>query len=113
VLRPAQSQTLVVRLKVPFRPEPIYTALYTMGAVPSDGSNLPIDWNKVEQDVRPSGMDNATWAPIFVRLKAQLGNTWGDYATVLRKNAERWFAAGRRVYSVHNLVGMLMARRNV
>jgi alpha-tubulin suppressor-like RCC1 family protein len=110
VLRPGRSETLVVRLKVPFRPEPIYTCLFHMGAVPTDGSSLSVDWNKLEQEVRPSSMDDVSWAPILARLKAQVGTTWGDYAELLRRNAERWFAAGRRVYSVRQLFGMELDR---
>ena len=47
-------------------------------------------------------------APSSPASQTQIGNTWGDYAATLRTNADRWFAAGRRVYSVPELFGMEM-----
>jgi hypothetical protein len=108
VLRPHQTETLIVSLKVPFRPDPITVSLLSVGAVSTDGSNNPINWIEFENDVRPEGLDPSIWDPVFARLKSQIGSTWGDYAEVLRQDANRWFAAGRRTPCVRELFGMEM-----
>jgi hypothetical protein len=53
ILRPGQQESIIVRLKVPFRPEPVTVNLSSVGAVPTDGSNTLIDWNEFEEDVKP------------------------------------------------------------
>ncbi|MDA1054741.1 MAG: carboxypeptidase regulatory-like domain-containing protein [Planctomycetota bacterium] len=106
ILRPGQTETIVVQLRVPFRPERVTVSLSSVGAVPTDGSNEPIDWAKFEAEVRPEGIDDGTWDLAFAELQNQTGNTWGEYAATLRENVERWNAAGRQVYSVRELFGM-------
>jgi len=110
ILRPGQQESIIVRLRVPFRREPVTVNLSSVGAVPTDGSNTLIDWNKFEAEVRPEGIDDETWNPVLANLQAQIGGTWGDYATTLRENVDRWHAAGRRVYGLRELFGMELDR---
>ena len=108
VLRPGQTESITVRLRIPFRPEDITVRLSSIGATPTDGSANLIDWQEFEDDIRPQSMDDEAWDPVFERLMSQIGDTWGDYVQVLRENADRWLAAGRRAYSVSELFGMEM-----
>ena len=54
-LRPGQSESLVVQLRVPLRSDRVTVTLSSVGAVPTDGSTRPIDWTEFEQDVKPRG----------------------------------------------------------
>jgi hypothetical protein len=108
VLRPGQTESITISLRVPFRQLDLNVNLSSTGAVPTDGSNEIIDWNKVEDSIRPEGVDPDTWNLAFAKLQDQVGDTWGDYAETLRENADRWLAAGKRVYSVRELLRMEM-----
>jgi parallel beta-helix repeat protein len=109
LLRPGQTESITVKLRIPLRPEDITVTLSSVGADPTDGSSNQIDWVKFESDVWPNGIaDPDSWSIAFANLKTQIGNTWGDYANKLRENAGRLFRSGRRVYSVIELFGMEM-----
>jgi len=108
ILRPGQTESLVVRMRVPVVSGSMAVTLSSVGAVPSDGTNSPIDWDKLELEIRPAGVDSEIWGPVFAQLQSQIGDTWGDYVQTLRNNAERWFAAGKRVYGVCDLFEMEM-----
>ena len=71
VLRPGQTETITVKLRIPFRPEDITVRLSSLGATPTDGSANLIDWQTFEDDIRPQSMDDETWDPVFARLKTQ------------------------------------------
>ena len=108
LLRPGQTETLTVQMLTPFDRDSLFVSLYSVGAVEDDHSSGPINWVTFEAAVKPSGVDATNWTPIFANLQSQVGPTWGDYVAALRDDAERWFAAGRRVYCVRELWGMEM-----
>ncbi|NLE39866.1 MAG: carboxypeptidase regulatory-like domain-containing protein, partial [Pirellulaceae bacterium] len=108
VLRPGQTETLLIPLRIPFRPEYVRVDLSSLGATATDGSNTLIDWKVFEAEVRPATMDDDTWAPVLANLQSQIGTTWGDYAVVLRQNSRRWFEAGQLKFSVFDLFQMEM-----
>ncbi len=112
ILRPDQTETITIKLRVPFRPGSVTVKLFSVGATPIDGSYTPIDWAEFENDVRPDCTDCTdpnTWDQTFAKLRSQIGDTWGEYAQALRENANRWFKAGRRAYYVPELFAMEMA----
>jgi len=106
VMRPGQTEQLTVQLRVPFGPDRVTVSLSSTGVSPTDGSTDAVDWDELEAAVRPGDFDAEEWAPVFARLKAQLGSTWGDYVEALRGNADAWAQAGRLVYNVNELFGM-------
>jgi len=110
ILRPGQTESITVQLRVPLQPGPLSVTLSSVGAVPTDGSNERINWAEFETSVRPSDMDSETWNNLLPILQTQIGETWGDYASTLRENVDRWYAAGRRVYCVRKLFEMEMNR---
>lgn len=47
----------------------------------------PFDWLSLRGDVVPRGMSDETFDPIFQQLIEQVGQTWGDYLSMLSRNA--------------------------
>ncbi|MRR10036.1 RHS repeat protein, partial [bacterium] len=110
VLRPGQTETMTVKLRVPFRPEPVQIILSSLGASADDGIATAIDFTQVEAEVRPEGLTDAQWTPIWANLKSRMGQTWGDYVTLLRGDARKCADSGKTVASVRELFGMEMDR---
>jgi RHS repeat-associated protein len=98
ILRPGQSGSVTVKARVPLRPGDMPFALYVLGAPGNSGLGEMIDWAQLGQDLRPPDTPSDAWDPLFERLKAQVGNTWGDYLAMLRDNAEHLAELGQRVY---------------
>ena len=48
---------------------------------------LPIDWDEVEDEVRPPDVNPEVWNVLWPNLTAQIGDTWGDYRQALADNA--------------------------
>lgn len=63
----------------------------------------PIDWDEVEDEVRPPDVDPEVWDVLWPSLTAQIGHTWGDYRQALADNAGYLSSLGRTVYSVREL----------
>jgi len=106
ILRPGQTESIVVQLRLPLAGDQVKVTLSSVGAVPNDGSNILIDWQEFEDDVRPPDMSPEDWAVLLAQLQAEIGDTWGDYATMLRERVEYWHEQGQTIYSVRELFGM-------
>ncbi|MCJ7575494.1 MAG: hypothetical protein MUO80_02275 [Dehalococcoidia bacterium] len=87
ILRPGQSGSLELRVRTPFNPGEMPFKLYAFGLPGDPGLGEAIDWNKLNDELRPVDTPSEAWDPLFARLKAQVGNTWGDYLRMLRDNA--------------------------
>jgi RHS repeat-associated protein len=98
ILRPGQSGSVTVKARAPFRPGDMPFALYVLGAPGGAGLGEQIDWAQLGRDLRPPDTPSDAWDPLFERLKAQVGNTWGDYLAMLRDNANHLGELGQRVY---------------
>jgi len=48
----------------------------------------PIDWGKLETQIRPEGIADAAWTIIQTNLQQQLGTTWSDYRAVMLEDAK-------------------------
>jgi len=103
VLRAGQLEALVVQLRVPLRPERVTVTLSSVGAVPTDGSNGPIDWDSLKEQTRPSWLDNEAWEAVWLNLVDQVGDTWGDYVATLNDNVTHLNLLGDVVYDVSSL----------
>jgi parallel beta helix pectate lyase-like protein/PKD domain-containing protein len=106
ILRPGQTETLIVQMRVPFGRVSVSVCLSSVGALPTDGSQIAINWEEFETDVRPAGMDHATWADLLAQLQTEIGDTWGDYASMLREDVEHWHEQGQTIHCVRELFGM-------
>jgi len=104
ILRPGQTHTLTVEAITPFRTGDVPFELYAFGEPGNEDLNQPIDWGTFEQDVRSVGMPDNAWAPLFARLKAQVGTTWGHYLDALRDNAAHLAELGQRVHDAADLL---------
>jgi RHS repeat-associated protein len=98
ILRPGQSESVAIRVRTPFSPGDMPFTLYSFGTPGDLGLDDPIDWEQMGQDLRPPDASDDAWDPLFERLKAQVGTTWGDYLTVLRDNADHLAELGQRVH---------------
>lgn len=45
------------------------------------------DWDSIRTEIRPAGMSDTEFEPIFTQLRNQVGPTWGDYLDMLSRNA--------------------------
>ena len=48
-----------------------------------DIEDEPIDWSSVESQIRPDGVPDATWEPIFAQIQSEIGDTWQGYAAAI------------------------------
>jgi hypothetical protein len=48
-----------------------------------DIEDAPIDWSSVESQIRPAGIPDATWQPIFAQIQSEIGDTWQGYAAAI------------------------------
>jgi RHS repeat-associated protein len=62
-----------------------------------------IDWDEVEDEVRPPDVDPEVWDVLWPSLTAQIGDTWGDYRQALADSASYLSSLGRTVYGVREL----------
>jgi len=62
------------------------------------------DWDAVEAQVKPEGVDPDAWAAAWSAFRGRAGTTWGDYLGLLADDAEALKQAfGEIVYSVDTL----------
>ncbi len=53
-----------------------------------DGSEpTPVDWNALREELQPDWLEDEAWQPIWANYVDQVGDTWGDYVTMLAENA--------------------------
>ena len=105
ILRPGQSRTLTLRAETPLTPGDMPVELYAFGMPGQQGLSDEIDWGQMEDDLAPPDARADSWDPLFGRLEAQIGSTWGDYVDMLRSNADGLAEVGQRVHATQELFG--------
>lgn len=106
ILRPGQSESITLICRTPLEDfDAISYKLDAYGRRGDSNSSKPLDWTALEPVLRPLGASDNAWTPVFARIKAQVGNTWGDYVTMLRQNAEHLGTLGQRIYDPAELFG--------
>ena len=68
----------------------------------------PMDWDNIEPQLRPSGLESEEWDIVWSNLTTRLGLTWGSYAAVLGIDATRLAMRGQRTYDVRDLFSFEM-----
>ena len=63
----------------------------------------PVNWNTVENQMRPDGWSNESWSVLYQALIARLGPTYGEYQSTLSAEATAASQAGFRVYNIRDL----------
>ena len=69
---------------------------------PSD----PIDWETAEKELKPQDVDPSLWEPMWSNLMNQIGDYWGPYVEILRKNATQLSLREERTHDVRKLFGL-------
>jgi hypothetical protein len=54
----------------------------------------PIDWAQIEPEIRPAGISDAAWNPIFAQIQQDMGSTWASFENALAQDATL-FARGQ------------------
>ncbi|HOX40204.1 MAG TPA: FG-GAP-like repeat-containing protein [Candidatus Brocadiia bacterium] len=85
---------------------PIYFTLGKYDATNSD----PIDWETWKAETPMPGIDAAAADVIWSNIRAQIGDTYGDYVTMLDENAAYLWGLGERVTDVSKLFGFELAQ---
>ncbi|KPA18868.1 YD repeat-containing protein [Candidatus Magnetomorum sp. HK-1] len=69
-----------------------------------DQPEEPIDWDGLQTKLRPTQIDDQLWDALWMRFKSDMGNTWGDYVSRLRKNAVEIADYGTYIRDVETLL---------
>lgn len=67
------------------------------------GNTSLIDWNSLQEELRPETIAATPWEGIFANLVDQIGPTWGDYVQRLSDNAAYLDRLGLRVIDIGQL----------
>jgi len=100
-LSPDTSGRIPIYFHVPSDAGPHQMLDFDLAIMISD--TIPIDWDEVEDDIRPPDVDPEVWDVLWPNLTAQIGDTWGDYRQSLADNAGYLSSLGRIVYSAREL----------
>lgn len=65
--------------------------------------NGPVDWDTVEEQVRPPDISGGDWQAAWNLYVASVGTTWGDYQSRLAQVANELWVEGARVYDIEEL----------
>ncbi|MGB8169542.1 MAG: carboxypeptidase regulatory-like domain-containing protein [Chthoniobacteraceae bacterium] len=84
ILRPGQSESVTF---YSFSDSAAGTYHVFVDRDGKDGAQL-FDWESMRDQLKPQGMPDAAFAPIFTQLVNQVGPTWGDYLAMLSRNAD-------------------------
>lgn len=101
ILRPGQTETVTVRFRTPFnyRPSTISLSVNSLGAREGDGSTQLIEWNSIQENMRPLNVSEEVWNPFWTRLVESVGQTWADAIYNLGIDAAMWKDDYPQVYS--------------
>lgn len=72
----------------------------------------PMDWNSLEDGLRPPWIGGGLWTPLYLNVKAQTGTTSGDYVRMLDDNASYLGRLGETVLDVQQLWAFELQQAN-
>lgn len=64
-----------------------------------DGNTTPVDWAGQEPSFRPDDVPLDGWQHLYSRFTADVGATWGQYASTVRREADTQSLRGRAISS--------------
>src|SRR5262249_36376140 len=47
----------------------------------------PIDWSTLQSTLRPPGLTDAEWNPLFAQIQTQIGNEWPEFVAAISADA--------------------------
>ncbi|MCC7349479.1 MAG: hypothetical protein IT446_02825 [Phycisphaerales bacterium] len=93
VLPPGARGTITI----PFMPTVIGSHVKSNFTLIQAPRNLTMDWSHLKEDLRPVGLSDEAWGAIFGNFMAQVGTTSGQYADVIRENANYLSGLGQSI----------------
>ena len=82
---------------------------FTLGVLAADDTT-PADWSSMEESLRPDDMPEEAWSRIYAGFTAEVGDTWGDYVSMLSENAVYLRRLGETVTDVSELMAFELAQ---
>lgn len=93
VLPPGARGTVTIQ----FEPKVTGSHVRSHFTVSQAPRNLAMDWSLLKDDLRPAGLADDAWEAIYGNFMNQMGTTTGQYADVLRENANYLSGLGEYV----------------
>ena len=75
---------------------------FNLGVLTADNT-APVNWANLKNGMRPESISSEAWDPIWTNFTTQVGDTWGDYVTMLDDNAAYLGRLGERVVDIGEL----------
>ena len=69
-----------------------------------------MDWLSIGPKIRPGGLTDEQWTPIFEALQDNIGDTWGEYVTTFARDATRLGERGNRDANVLGPLNLEIAK---
>ena len=67
--------------------------------------DTPLDWATLGPTLRQNWMSTEVWEAVLPNLRAQVGETWGEYVATLSRNAVALDRLGQRITDLRQLYG--------
>lgn len=83
---------------------------FKLEAVAADST--PVDWNAIEAQARPAGMEDGLWETIWQNFTWGTGLTWADFTRTLRGRASFLSVSGRPPHSGDLLIDVVVIEAN-
>jgi hypothetical protein len=76
---------------------------FTLGVLTADDTT-PADWPGMKDEMKPESISDAAWDVIFDNFTTEVGDTWGDYVSMLSENSAYLRRLGETVTDVSELL---------
>jgi YD repeat-containing protein len=104
VLRPGEDHRLPIYFEAAFA-ESLDFEVERLKA-----DSTPIDWEEVEDEIRPADISDELWAASWMNFKNAIGSTWRAYERALADTATYLSRYGNATYDASELFGVLFQR---
>jgi len=111
VIQPGESMRIPIQYAGMQKPWSSSIITFTLSVLDADNSEL-VDWNSHKVEMKPEGMTDEAWEPVWSNFRLKVGNTWGDYVQVLSGNAEYLGHLGHNVTDIAKLLAFELEQCN-
>ena len=109
VLQPGESKRVAVAYAGLQKPWTSRKIQFNLGALSNDNAT-EVDWDSFKSEMRPEGITEEAWEPIFANFTDLAGATWGDYVNMLNSNAAYLRRLGLEVNDLDSLIGFALTK---
>jgi hypothetical protein len=105
ILQPGESQQVPIQFAGWQQPWDFHypPIKFRLGVLEADNDTL-VDWVSLKDQMRPASIPMEVWEPLWANFIDQVGDTWGDYVTMLTDNAMYLGKLDRRVLDIGELL---------